>query len=143
MNKKLVKALCVVVGMILIIPGCGNKSEPVANLTVPEQILEHFKTVVKSDDSAVIRDELGELDRLAKDTTLSDEESLFAQYTYNISYGVAQLMLSEEGFSAFEFPDIEILCATVGAIAKNELEISDIMISESQNFVQRVEKYLR
>ena len=119
---------------------CGCAKEPVSATDI---IVEHYKTICNTSDSSVIRNQIAELDKLSKDASISEKERMFAQYTYNIGYGIAKLSLSGKAISVFDFPEMEILSETIGAIATEELEIEDVMIEESFKFVQKVEKFLQ
>ena len=119
---------------------CGCSKAPVS---ATDKIVGHYKTICKTNDSSVIRNEIAELDKLTKDASISEEERMFAQYTYNIGYGIAKLSLSGKAISVFDFPEMEMLSATIGAIATGEVEVEKIMLEESLKFVQKVEKFLQ
>ena len=70
-------------------------------------------------------------------------KSLHLIYTYNIGYGVAKLYLSGKAISMFDFPEIEIFSAMIVSRGKNEIEITKDMVSESNKFVEKVEKFLK
>ncbi len=136
MKKLLFFALLVV----LVISRCSKSSTPD---TPTEVIMNHYETIVNTNDTSVIRSELAELEKLTKDKTLSRQEQMYAQYTYNVSYGLARLALSGASISVFDFPEIDMLKGTISEIGKGKYEIEEIMVSESAKFVKRVEEFLK
>lgn len=132
------KILFIILAVIFVVCGCAKP--PASTIDI---IVEHYKTICKTNDSSVIRNEIAELDKLAKDESISEKERMFAQYTHNIGYGVAKLSLSGKAISVFDFPEMEMLSGTIGEIATGELEIENVMIDESLKFVQKVEKFIQ
>lgn len=132
------KTIPLLLAVMLIFTACG-KSPP----SVTETIKNHYTTILKTNNTATIRSELAELEKLSNDTNLSNEELMFAKYAYNMAYGIATLSLSGKAISVFDFPEMELLNATVGGIASGELEISDEMVSESVKFLQKVEDFIK
>jgi len=132
------KILFIILTVMFVVAGCAKTPA-----SVTDEIVGHFKTICKTNDTSMIRNEIAELEKLAKDESLSEEERMFAQYTYNIGYGVAKLSLSGKAISAFDFPEMEILSATIGAIANEEVEIENVMVEESFKFLQKVEEFLK
>ncbi len=124
--------------VIFVLTGCAKTPT-----SVTDKIVEHYKTICKTNDTSVIRNEIAELEKLSKDVSISEEERMFAQFTYNIGYGVAKLSLSGKAISVFDFPEMEILSGTIGAIANEEIEIENVMVEESLKFLQKVEKFLQ
>lgn len=124
--------------LLLIATGCGKKVE-----TATDKIVELYETIMQANDTSVIRSELAELKNMSADNSLTEEERMYAQYTYNVAYGVIKLGLSGKSISVFDFPEMEMLGTTVGAISSGELEIEEIMVTESENFVDRVEQFLK
>ena len=114
-----------------------------APVSATDKIVEHYKTICKTNDSSVIRNEIAELDKLSKDASISEQERMLAQYTYNLGYGVAKVDLSGKAVSVFDFPEIELLSATIGLVAQGEMEMDQTMIDESIKFLQKVEKFLQ
>ena len=94
--------LCLIV--LLIVVRCSKNSTPD---TIPEKIMAHYVTITKTNDTSVIRNEIAELEKLSKDESFSEEDRMFAQYTYNVSYGLAKLALSGASISIFDFPEME------------------------------------
>lgn len=132
------KILFIILTVIFVACGCAKTSASTTDI-----IVEHYKTICKTNDTSVIRNEIAELGKLTKDESINEKERMFAQYTYNIGYGVAKLSLSGKAISVFDFPEMEILSGTIGAIAAGELEIENVMIDESLKFVQKVEKFIQ
>lgn len=132
------RTIPLLLAVLLIFTACG-KSPP----STTETIKNHYTTILKTNNTATIRSELAELEKLSKDTTLSDEELMFAKYAYNMAYGIAKLSLSGKSINIFDFPEMELLNATVGGIASGEMEITDEMVSESLKFLQKVENFIK
>ena len=100
------RVLFVVLTVMFVMCGCAK-----APVSATDKIVEHYKTICKTNDSSVIRNEIAELDKLSKDASISEQERMLAQYTYNIGYGVAKVDLSGKAISVFDFPEIELLSA--------------------------------
>jgi len=132
------RILFIILAVIFVV--CGCEKTPASTT---DRIVEHYKTICKTNDSSVIRNEISELDRISKDASISEKDRMFAKYTYNIGYGVAKLSLSGKSISVFDFPEMEILSGTIGAVATGELEIENVMIDESLKFVQKVDKFIQ
>ena len=138
--KKLVNLLILFVVLTVMFVLCGCSKAPAS---ATDKIVGHYKTICNTNDSSVIRNEIAELDKLTKDASISEEERMFAQYTYNIGYSIAKLSLSGKAISVFDFPEMEMLSAPIGAIATGEVEVETTMLEESLKFVQKVEKFLQ
>ena len=132
------KLLILILAVMLSLCACGKKE-----VSTVKTIENHYVKILKTEDSAVIRNEISALKTLTNDTSITDEERLYAQYTYNIGYGVAKLYLSGKAISMFDFPEIEIFSAMIVSRGKNEIEITKDMVSESNKFVEKVEKFLK
>ena len=131
------RILSIIFISILVLTGCGK---PASNKDI---IAGHYNTIMKTNDTSVVRSELSELQNLANDSSLTEQDRMFAKYSYNVAYGIARLSLSGESISAFDFPEIEILSETVDEVKKGNLSINETMVSESSKFVQNVEKFLK
>lgn len=132
------KILLVILAVMVMFTACGKKE-----LSTAEIIQNHYVKILKTEDSAIIRNEITELKEMAKNTSITEEERMYAQYTYNIGYGIAKLYLSGKAISAFDFPEMEIYSAIIVSRAKNEIEITTDMVSESYKFVEKVENFLK
>ena len=131
------RLLCLVLIVAFVFAGCGKQGSN------KKLIAEQFETIMKTSDSAVVRNNLSKLSEMTKDSSLSEEDKMFAQFSYNVAYGIAKLSMSGESVSVFDFPDIEILTETVEEVKKGNVVMEDIMVSESKKFVDRVEKFLK
>lgn len=132
------KIFLVILASIVIATGCAKTP-----ISAKETIVEHCVSISKSNDSSAIRKELAELEKMTKDNSLTEEDRMFAQYTYNISYGAVKVDLSGKAVSVFDFPEIELLSATVGAIGRGEMTMDETMLEESVNFLEKVEEFLK
>lgn len=132
------RTLPILLAIMVIFTACV-KSPPSAT----ETIKKHYTTILKANDTATLRNELTELEKLTTDTNLNENELLFAKYTYNVAYGVTKLSLSGKDISFFDFPEMDLLNAAVAGIANGEMEISDDLVSESVNFLQKVETFIK
>lgn len=132
------KVLAIIVMLSVILTGCGEKP-----ISATDKIIEHYKTLSRTNNTATIRGEISELESLSNDTSLTLNEQMFAKYTYNIACGVVKLDLSGKGVSFFDFPEIEMLVNVIGAVAEGEFEIDQEMLEESKKFLKKVEDFLK
>ena len=123
---------------LFLLTGCGKK-----NITTKETIVNQFTTVCKTSDTAVMRNGLSDLKELCDDQNISEEDRMLAKYSYNVLYGIVKLSLSGKSISVFDFPEIEILAAVIGEAAKNDIPITNENIKTSEEFLTKVENFLK
>ncbi len=138
------KLLVVILAALCLFAGCGKAavSTP-TSLSATEKILDCYNTLSKTTDSSVLRNVIAELEKLTTDETLSEEELMFAKYSYNVAYGVVKLTLSGKAISVFDFPEIEMYGITIGLIANGDMVADENTVADSEDFLKKVEEFLK
>ena len=136
----------IMICLICLITGCGAKDSASKEYkkTAMEQVTEQYKKIIASNDSAEIRELIKRINSFVNDSTASAEEQKYAKLVSNFCTGIAKLSMTDEGISAFDFPEITYLQTCIEGIAKNkDFSPLDEALSVSEKFVKKVEDFIK